>query len=193
MLGSFRKLNGPLTLHHNLFASSRTRHPTIGSEPQESPEVVADYRNNVVYNIRETTHFGCCRLNAINNYLALITHHEPDSSYSSTTRKQYEGSRINSGLGTGRIVMPYAKVSPREVVSRGDEIYHRLIRKNVSAGDKGKFVIIDIETEEYEIDKDEVQATKRSLAKRPEAVLYGMRIGYPTAYCLGGHIASPEG
>ena len=89
--------------------------------------------------------------------------------------------------------MPYAKHSPREVVSRGEDIYRRLIRNNVKAEDKGKFVIIDIESEEYEIDKDEAQATKRSLAKRPEAVLYGMRIGYSTAYCLGGHIASQEG
>ncbi|MCZ6873302.1 MAG: hypothetical protein O7G88_07180 [bacterium] len=30
---------------------------------------------------------------------------------------------------------------------------------------------------------------KRALAKRPEAVLYGLRIGYPTAYRLGGHFA----
>ena len=36
--------------------------------------------------------------------------------------------------------------------------------------------MIDIETGEYEVDEDDLQATKRALAKRPEAVLYGVRI-----------------
>ena len=89
--------------------------------------------------------------------------------------------------------MPYAKYSPEEVESRGEEIYDRHIRREVEAANKGKFVVIDIETGEYEVDEDDLQATKRALAKRPEAVLYGVRIGYPTAYNLGGHIAMEQG
>lgn len=88
--------------------------------------------------------------------------------------------------------MPYAKYSPEEVESRGEEIYERQIRAHVEAGNKGKFVVIDIETGEYEVDEDDLRATKRALAKRPDAVLYGLRIGYPTAYTLGGHIATEE-
>jgi hypothetical protein len=79
-------------------------------------------------------------------------------------------------------VMPYAKYSREEVVSRGEELYARQIRPKVEAGNKGKFVVIDIETGEYEVDEDDLQATKRALAKRPDAVLYGVRIGYRTAY-----------
>jgi hypothetical protein len=89
--------------------------------------------------------------------------------------------------------MPYAKYSPEEVESRGEEIYDQQIRQKVEVGNKGKFVVIDIETGEYEVDEDDLQATKRALAKRPEAVLYGVRIGYPTAYNLGGHIAMEQG
>jgi hypothetical protein len=85
--------------------------------------------------------------------------------------------------------MPYARYLPREVESRGEEIYERQIRAQVEPGNKGKFVVIDIETGEFEVDEDDLQATKRVLAKRPEAVVYGLRIGYPTAYSLGGHIA----
>ena len=88
--------------------------------------------------------------------------------------------------------MPYARYMPEEVVSRGEEIYDQHIRPKVEAGNKGKFVVIDIETGEYEVDEDDLQATKRALAKRPEAVLYGVRIGYPTAYNLGGHIAMEQ-
>ncbi|HRX78895.1 MAG TPA: hypothetical protein P5307_07520 [Pirellulaceae bacterium] len=89
--------------------------------------------------------------------------------------------------------MPYVKYLPEIVESRGEEIYDRQIRQKVEAGNKGKFVVIDIETGEYELDEDDLQATKRALAKRPEAVLYGVRIGYPTAYNLGGHIAMEQG
>ena len=49
-----------------------------------------------------------------------------------------------------------------------------------------------METGQYEIDEDDLNATQRALAKRPDAVLYGLRIGYPTAYRLGGHLATDE-
>ncbi|MDA1049882.1 MAG: hypothetical protein O3C40_05315 [Planctomycetota bacterium] len=88
--------------------------------------------------------------------------------------------------------MPYAKYSPEEVESRGEEIYEQQIRWKVEAGNKGKFVVIDIETGEYEVDEDDLQATKRALAKRSGAILYGVRIAHPTAYTLGGHIAMEQ-
>ncbi|MBI1904265.1 MAG: hypothetical protein HYS13_24485 [Planctomycetia bacterium] len=86
--------------------------------------------------------------------------------------------------------MPYMNYSPQEVEKRGEEIYERQIRRHVEAGNKGKFVVIDIETGQYEIDDDDLQATRRALTKRPEAVLYGLRVGYPTAYTLGGHVGT---
>jgi len=87
--------------------------------------------------------------------------------------------------------MPYTTHTPQEVELRGEEIYEQQIRPQVEAGNKGKFVVIDNETGQYEID-DDLQATQRALAKRPDAVLYGVRIGYPTAYTLGGHVAMEE-
>ena len=89
--------------------------------------------------------------------------------------------------------MPYENYSPEEVEARGEEIYQRQIRSQVEAGNKGRFVVIDIETCAYEVDDDDLQATKRALAKRPEAILYGVRIGHPTAYNLGGHLMTEEG
>ena len=83
--------------------------------------------------------------------------------------------------------MPYVKYTPEEVAARGEAIYERQIHPIIEAEHNGKFVIIDIETGTYEIDDDDLTATKRVLAKRPEAILYGLRIGYPTAYRLGAH------
>ena len=89
--------------------------------------------------------------------------------------------------------MPYSKYPPAEVEARGEEIYDQKIRPHVEAGNAGLYVVIDIETGAYEVDRDDLQATKRALAKRPEAVLYGVRIGYPAAYTLGGHSGIQQG
>lgn len=88
--------------------------------------------------------------------------------------------------------MPYPNYAPEEVESRGEEIYERQIRSQIEAGNKGKFVVIDIETGQYEVDDDDLRATKRILARRPNAVLYGLRVGFPAAYTLGGHFAADE-
>ena len=68
MLASFRDLTAGITLHHNLFASSRDRHPTLGGSPRTRPDAIADFRNNVVYNLSGATNLGNCRINVINNY-----------------------------------------------------------------------------------------------------------------------------
>ena len=85
--------------------------------------------------------------------------------------------------------MPYVKYTPEVVAARGEAIYERQIHPTIDAEHHGKFVIIDIETGTYEIDRDDLTATKRVLAKRPDAILYGLRIGYPTAYRLGAHFS----
>lgn len=68
MLGSFRDLTDSITVHHNLLASSRERHPTLGGSPRTKREAIIDFRNNVVYNLEGATNLGNCRINVINNY-----------------------------------------------------------------------------------------------------------------------------
>jgi hypothetical protein len=82
--------------------------------------------------------------------------------------------------------MPATKYTRDEVAARGEAIYERDIRTKVEGKHRGEFLVLDIETGEYEIDRDDLAATRRALAKRPGAVLYGLRIGYPSAYHLGG-------
>ena len=76
--------------------------------------------------------------------------------------------------------------SPEEIAARGEAIYREQIRSLVETTEKGKFVIIDIETGDYEIDTKDVTATLKLLERRPDAVTYAVRIGYRTAYRIGG-------
>ena len=52
----------------------------------------------------------------------------------------------------------------------------------------GKQIVIDIETGEYEIDVSGLDASLRMLAKKPDAALYGARIGYDAVYAIGGSL-----
>jgi hypothetical protein len=47
--------------------------------------------------------------------------------------------------------------------------------------DKGKFVVINIETGVYEMDTDELAASDRMFARNPDAQLWLRRIGFAHA------------
>ncbi len=70
MLMSLRKTTGNVSLHHNLFFSSRNRHPTLGSLPPEETNggAIFDFRNNVIYNWEGSLNLGIGRFNIVNNY-----------------------------------------------------------------------------------------------------------------------------
>jgi len=81
--------------------------------------------------------------------------------------------------------MPALQDTGDEVVRRGQEIYEREIRPQVEASNQGKFLVINIETGEYEMDADDLAAAKRAKARFGNAALFTMRIGHPAAYRLG--------
>ena len=82
--------------------------------------------------------------------------------------------------------MAARQYSPQEIAERGEAIYEQDIRDGLATDTIGMHLVLDIETGEYEIDPDDLEATKRMMEKHPHAVLYGLRIGYPAAYRLGG-------
>jgi hypothetical protein len=83
-------------------------------------------------------------------------------------------------------LMSHPRYSTEEILERAQVIYEQRIRPEVEAGNKGKFLIIDIETGDYEMDADDLAASKRAKANHPEGTLFTLRIGYPAAYRLGG-------
>jgi pectate lyase len=63
MCTSFRDPQGPATIHHNIYASSRDRHPTINGGPE-----VTDFCNNLDYNWKHSNNISGEKLNVIGNY-----------------------------------------------------------------------------------------------------------------------------
>ena len=80
--------------------------------------------------------------------------------------------------------MPYSDHTTETIATRGKMIYQRL-RDEVEPHHNGKFLAIDIETEDYEIDLNGTVAVTRLLAKHPDAVIYLLKIGHRAAYRMG--------
>ena len=74
-----------------------------------------------------------------------------------------------------------------EMAALGEKIYQEKIRPTLNESDIGKFVHIDVNTGEYEIDDDDIQGEIILLARVPNARIHGIRIGYTAAYFFGWH------
>src|SRR5437667_7965960 len=61
------------------------------------------------------------------------------------------------------------RYNKEEFAHRGDTIYERAVHPLLKREDNGKFVALDIETSEFEIDDDELTACDRLRARLPEA------------------------
>ena len=76
------------------------------------------------------------------------------------------------------------KYQPGEVAARGDAIYQEQINPRVGDLEKGTFVVIDIESGDYEIGADDATCTRALLDRRPSAYTWAVRVGYPAAGSL---------
>jgi hypothetical protein len=72
-----------------------------------------------------------------------------------------------------------------ELGSLGGTIFDQQVRPNLRPEDDGKFVAIDVETGDYEVDKDDYAAVARLRSRKPAADVWLMRAGSPTTYRMG--------
>ena len=63
------------------------------------------------------------------------------------------------------------------IVLRGREIYERRVRPGLGQAEEGAFVVIDVESGDYEVAADEEEAFAGVEARRPGAVFFFSRVG----------------
>ena len=75
-----------------------------------------------------------------------------------------------------------------DLARRGKDLYERRIRERVEAevDNEGRFVAVDVESGDYEVAEDALEASEGLRRRRPEASVYLMSVGRPTAFRLGG-------
>ena len=81
--------------------------------------------------------------------------------------------------------MPTDRNNIEEMAERGRKLYEERIKASVDPIHYGKFVVIDLDTGDYEIDKRHISAIKKLRERRPGALTYGIRVGFPSAYRSG--------
>lgn len=86
--------------------------------------------------------------------------------------------------------MPHARFTSEQIVELGEEIYAQKLLDQLEPQHDGKFLALDVETGEYELDEDKLAAIDRARSKRADAPLYILRVGHPTAVKLGGRFGS---
>ena len=77
-------------------------------------------------------------------------------------------------------------VAKREDASLvGRAIYKEEILPLLKADDKGKVVVIDVNSGDYEIDYDDAAAMFRLIERRPAAFTWSERVGYSAVHRMG--------
>ena len=88
--------------------------------------------------------------------------------------------------------MTMPDLTDAEICARGEKIYRERIRPTLTEADIGKFVTIDINSGDYEIDDDDISGGLALRARTPGSCYYGLRVGYSAAYFFGGYHEDPE-
>ena len=81
--------------------------------------------------------------------------------------------------------MGHPRYTSEEIAARGKAIYDEKIRAKVEPHHTGEFLIIDIETGDYELDEDEFAASRRAHAKHLDGAFFGLRVGFRTSGTIG--------
>lgn len=76
-------------------------------------------------------------------------------------------------------------LKPNEIAEKGEAIYKE-IKDKLEPEYVGKVVAINVETGEYFLGKDTVEADHRARAKYPEDVFHLVRVGYPAVHSFKG-------
>ena len=107
---------------------------------------------------------------------------QTEEAFSAIAREISENKQTITG---GDSIMPIVIQTPQEIVQRGIEIYEQRLRAQVEGGNQGKFLVINTETGDYEMDANDVIAAKRAKSRFGDAPLFSMRVGHTVAYRLG--------
>jgi hypothetical protein len=89
------------------------------------------------------------------------------------------------------IPMSHPRYTKEQIAARGKEIYEQ-IRSQVEPQHVGKYLVINIDTGEYEMGEDKLAVSERAYARFPGAPLYGMRIGCRSWGHIGSRGETPE-
>ena len=89
--------------------------------------------------------------------------------------------------------MPELRIDRQALARRGQEYYDRFLRAELDPEHKGKYLVLDVDSGDYELDNDEMAASDRARAKHPDRIFYILRVGCRAAVYIGAKVnGEPE-
>ena len=82
------------------------------------------------------------------------------------------------------LTIPVDRITPGLAKEVGKSIYNDKIKDTLGPEHKGKIVVIDIYSGDYEIGDTDPEANMRLLKRRPDAHTWAEKVGYPTVYVM---------
>lgn len=82
-------------------------------------------------------------------------------------------------------MLPVENRSLEEIGCLANDVYHRVIEPQLKPEDHGKFLVMDVDTGRYVLDKSDLAAVERAMVLFPGAQLFTKRVGHRTAYRSG--------
>jgi hypothetical protein len=73
-----------------------------------------------------------------------------------------------------------------ELARRGQAYYDEHLRERLEPEHNGEYLVLDVESGEYEMDADEMRAIQRARARHPDRLFYVLRVGHRAAHRIGG-------
>lgn len=77
-----------------------------------------------------------------------------------------------------------------DIVNRGQDIYDARLRDALESENRGRYVVINVETGDYALGDDMLELADSLHAQQPNAPLYSLRIGYPYTDRLSGRVGT---
>lgn len=74
------------------------------------------------------------------------------------------------------------QISLTEITKKGQKIYDEKLKDSLEPESNGKFVVIEVESEEYFVEESLERALEKAKEKFPDKVFYSARVGYPGVF-----------
>ncbi len=74
---------------------------------------------------------------------------------------------------------------PEAIARRGRDIYEQNLKHLLEPYHDGEFVVLNVETGEYEVGGDDVEVSRRAKTRFPDATLLTLRVGRAAAFRIG--------
>lgn len=81
-----------------------------------------------------------------------------------------------------------------ELAERGEDIFKRVVQRQVEDEDPHKYIAIDVDSEDFEVDSNQAAAAKRLLERHPDAEgrIWFRRVGSRITHHFGGRLRRAE-